>query len=452
MVSLNLVKLISVVGILVGILAQPIVGQNCGCAANECCSQYGYCGTSDAYCGKGCKSGLCTACTPPPRPPPPPVVVVTPTCNCKANECCSQYNYCGTSDAYCGKGCKSGLCTASIPPPPPPHPPPPPPVVVVTPTCNCKANECCSQYNYCGTSDAYCGKGCKSGLCTASTPPPPPPRSPPSPVVVVTPTCNCKSNECCSQYNYCGTSDAYCGKGCKSGLCTGTPVSTTPSSPGTPVIPTPSSPGTALGSIVTPAFFSSIIDQAGLWCPAGKNFYTRDAFLEAAKSYPGFGTTGSLDDIKREIAAFFAHVTHETGHFCYKEEIDGASRNYCDAGNSQYPCVPGKGYHGRGPIQISWNYNYGPAGKSIGFDGLKAPETVSNNVVTSFKTAFWFWMINTPIHTYITQNKGFGETTRIINGALECNGGNPGQVQARITYYSTYCKQLGVAPGNNLSC
>ncbi|RZC51217.1 hypothetical protein C5167_019643 [Papaver somniferum] len=339
MVSLNLVKLISVVGILVGILAQPIVGQNCGCAANECCSQYGYCGTSDAYCGKGCKSGLCSASTLPP-PPPPPVVVVTPACNCKSNECCSQYNYCDTSDAYCGKGCKSGPCTASTPPP---RPPPPPPVVVVTPTCNCKSNECCSQYNYCGTSDAYCGKGCKSGLCT------------------------------------------------------GTPVITTPSSPASPVIPTPSSPGTALGSIVTPAFFSSIIDQAGSWCPAGKNFYTREAFLEAAKSYPGFGTTGSLDDIKREIAAFFAHVTHETGHFCYKEEIDGASRNYCDARNSQYPCVLGKGYHGRGPIQISWNYNYGPAGKSIGFDGLKAPETVSNNVVTSFKTAFWFWMVNTPI-------------------------------------------------------
>ncbi|KAI3911839.1 hypothetical protein MKW92_012295 [Papaver armeniacum] len=364
MVSLNLVKLISVVGILVGILAQPIVGQNCGCAANECCSQYGYCGTSDAYWWKRVQIW----------------------------------------SLYC-------LYSSSS---------------------SSSSSRCCLM--------PTAEKGCKSGLCTASTPPPPPPRSPPSPVVVVTPTCNCKSNECCSQYNYCGTSDAYCGKGCKSGLCTGTPVSTTPSSPGTPVIPTPSSPGTALGSIVTPAFFSR------------KNFYTRDAFLEATKSYPGFGTTGSLDDIKREIAAFFAHVTHETGHFCYKEEIDGASRNYCDAGNSQYPCVPGKGYHGRGPIQISWNYNYGPAGKSIGFDGLKAPETVSNNVVTSFKTAFWFWMINTPIHTYITQNKGFGETTRIINGALECNGGNPGQVQARITYYSTYCKQLGVAPGNNLSC
>ncbi|GAY32138.1 hypothetical protein CUMW_281050 [Citrus unshiu] len=45
--------------------------------------------------------------------------------------------------------------------------------------------------------------------------------------------------------------------------------------------------------------------------------YTRDAFLNAANSYPEFGS-GSADDSKREIAAFFAHVTHETGHLCYR--------------------------------------------------------------------------------------------------------------------------------------
>jgi len=29
--------------------------QNCGCASTDCCSQYGYCGTTAAYCGSGCK-------------------------------------------------------------------------------------------------------------------------------------------------------------------------------------------------------------------------------------------------------------------------------------------------------------------------------------------------------------------------------------------------------------
>ncbi|MCL7047457.1 hypothetical protein MKW94_027645 [Papaver nudicaule] len=169
------------------------------------------------------------------------------------------------------------------------------------------------------------------------------------------------------------------------------------------VIAAPTTDGATVASIVTPAFFNGIISKAGAGC-AGKTFYTRKAFLEAAKSYPRFGT-GKLDVAKREIAAFFAHVTHETGH---------SKKNYCQKGNKQYPCVPGNGYHGRGPIQLSWNYNYGPAGKSIGFDGLNAPETVSKNPVISFKTAFWFWMNN--VHSIITTNKGFGPTIRAING------------------------------------
>lgn len=66
----------------------------------------------------------------------------------------------------------------------------------------------------------------------------------------------------------------------------------------------------------------------------------------------------------------------------------------------------------------------------------------------AFRTALWFWMNNVrPV-----LNQGFGATIRAINGALECNGGNPGTVQTRIGYYRDYCNQLGVAPGNNLSC
>jgi chitinase len=33
------------------------------CPNNLCCSQWGYCGTNNAYCGNGCQSGPCT--TPP---------------------------------------------------------------------------------------------------------------------------------------------------------------------------------------------------------------------------------------------------------------------------------------------------------------------------------------------------------------------------------------------------
>uniref|UniRef100_A0A6N2LVX4 chitinase n=1 Tax=Salix viminalis TaxID=40686 RepID=A0A6N2LVX4_SALVM len=239
--------------------------------------------------------------------------------------------------------------------------------------------------------------------------------------VVEAQNCGCAANLCCSQYGYCGTGTAYCGTGCRQGPCSSSPTPTTPSGSG------------SVADIVTPGFFNGIINQAPAGC-AGKSFYTRNAFLSAVNSYSQFGKLGSAEASKREIAAFFAHVTHETGHFCYKEEINGASLNYCDANNREYPCVPGKKYHGRGPIQLSWNYNYGPAGKSNNFDGLNDPGIVSRDAVVSFKTALWFW--KNSVRPVVSQ--GFGATIRAINGN-ECNGGNAGAVQARVKYYRDYC-------------
>jgi chitinase len=238
--------------------------------------------------------------------------------------------------------------------------------------------------------------------------------------------CGCPPNLCCSNYGYCGSGDDYCGPGnCKENC--------------------PSS----VADIVTQSFFNKIIDQAGQGCE-GKSFYTRSAFLDAARSYPAFGTSGSPEFNKREIAAFFAHVTHETGHFCYIDEIHGASKNYCDPSKTQWPCASGKRYHGRGPLQISWNYNYGPAGKAIGFDGLGAPDTVARDVTVAFKTALWFWMQN--VHSKLTSGEGFGATIRAIN-SIECNGGNPDAVKARIKYYEGYCDQLNVQTGSgSLRC
>ncbi|XP_034680143.1 endochitinase EP3-like [Vitis riparia] len=240
--------------------------------------------------------------------------------------------------------------------------------------------------------------------------------------------CGCSSDQCCSQWGYCGTGDDYCGTGCQSGPCTST------------------SNNVSVSDVVTQEFFDGIIDQADSSC-AGKNFYTRAAFLDALNSYPRFGTEGSTDDSLREIAAFFGHVTHETGHFCYIEEINGTSNDYCDEDNTQYPCVSGKDYYGRGPIQLSWNYNYGAAGDSIGFDGLNNPETVATDVDIAFKTALWYWMTN--VHSVIDQ--GFGATIRAIN-SIECDGGNTAAVNARVEYYTEYCNELGVSTGDNLTC
>ncbi|KAI3924511.1 hypothetical protein MKW92_028290 [Papaver armeniacum] len=207
----------------------------------------------------------------------------------------------------------------------------------------------------------------------------------------------------------------------------------------------PSTADTSVASMITPAFFNGIINQAGSSC-AGKRFYTRAAFLEAANAYNKFGNAGTVIKSKREIAAFFAHVTHETGHFCYIEEINRGT--YC-ARSKWYPCAPGKKYYGRGPLQLTWNYNYGAAGQSIGFNGLKNPEIVATDPTISFKTAIWFWMKN--VHQIMTTGQGFGPTIRAINGG-ECKGRKPRAVQARIKFYQKYCSQLGVSAGQNLTC
>ncbi|KHN06179.1 Endochitinase PR4 [Glycine soja] len=113
----------------------------------------------------------------------------------------------------------------------------------------------------------------------------------------------------------------------------------------------------SVADIVTPEFFNAIIDEAEDHC-AGKNFYSRDAFLDALIAYNHFARTASSYDSKREIAAAFAHFTHETRRFCYLGEIEGASKNYCGKTTKKYPCAHDKGYHGREPIQLSWNFNY----------------------------------------------------------------------------------------------
>ena len=103
------------------------------------------------------------------------------------------------------------------------------------------------------------------------------------------------------------------------------------------------------------------------------------------------------------------------------------------------------------------NYNYGAAGDYLDVGLLNNPETVAQDDLTSWKTALWFWNVNTgsvgtTCHTAITSGQGFGETIQIINGGVECNGKSPSSVQDCVSLYTKYCSQLGVDPGSNTSC
>ena len=247
--------------------------------------------------------------------------------------------------------------------------------------------------------------------------------------------------------------------------------------------------GNSLADVLSPEMFAAMfLHQAEDACNASA--YNYDALIEAAQMFPKFGTEGSSEARWREVAAFLANVSHETtggwpeapdGQFawglCFREELacEGTPspcvENYCQSGSTDYPCADGQSYHGRGPLQLSWNYNYGPAGTAIGQPLLQEPFRVAANGVVGWQAALWFWMTTQlpkpSCHDVMTgmwepsaedasagRYPGFGLTVNIINGRLECGAAHAGdtRVEDRIGFYLRYADMLGVSPGDHLAC
>lgn len=199
-------------------------------------------------------------------------------------------------------------------------------------------------------------------------------------------------------------------------------------------------------------------DQFNQMFPGRNSFYTYQGLVEALSAYPAFANTGDETGKKQEAAAFLANVSHETGGLVHIVEQNEANYpHYCDTSQS-YGCPAGNAsYYGRGPIQLSWNFNYKAAGDALGIDLLNNPFLVEQDAAVAWKTGIWYWMTQSgpgsmPAHDAITGGRGFGETIRAINGSIECNGGNPGQVQSRIDKYTQFTQILGTSTGDNLSC
>lgn len=228
--------------------------------------------------------------------------------------------------------------------------------------------------------------------------------------------------------------------------------------------------------------------SSGLWdqmFPNRNALFSYESIIAAASAFPGFCNEGTLDDRKREAAAFLANISHETTGgwptapggpqawgLYFTQEVgceNGACTWYCDSSNVQYPCAPGKTYHGRGPMQLSWNYNYGFAGEALGLPLLTNPDLVTSDGATAFKTGIWFWMTQqnpkpschdvmvgkwtpTSADTMMGRLPGFGMTINIINGGLECSQTTPSKVEDRVQFYLRYTQLLGVDPGANLYC
>jgi basic endochitinase B len=215
--------------------------------------------------------------------------------------------------------------------------------------------------------------------------------------------------------------------------------------------------------------------------PHHNPIYSYEAFIKATASFPLFAGEGSPETRKRELAAFFANCAHETTNggpgaaggtyawgLFYTEELgcaDGHCTVYNTGGTSPYKPVPGKAYYGRGPLQLSYAYNYGQAGADLGLPLLQKPELVSTDGVVAFRAALWFWMqeqrpkpschdvvcgkwVPSAQDRHLGRQPGFGMTINIINGGEECRSKAPEIIrnrEDRIGFYRHFAALLHVS-------
>ncbi|MFE9253199.1 chitinase [Streptomyces sp. NPDC007088] len=187
-------------------------------------------------------------------------------------------------------------------------------------------------------------------------------------------------------------------------------------------------------------------------------FFTYGGLVEATRSYPGFAHDGGPGVARQEAAAFLANVSHETGGLHYVvAQNESTYPVFCDA-TQPYGCPAGQSaYYGRGAIMLSWNFNYKAAGDALGLDLLNDPWLVERDAAVAWKTALWYWNTQTGPgtltgHQAMVRRAGFGETIRSLNGTAECEGGNPAQMEHRVSLYRTFARVLKVGPGRGLTC
>ena len=229
--------------------------------------------------------------------------------------------------------------------------------------------------------------------------------------------------------------------------------------------------------------------------------YTYTNFLKAIAKFPAF--CGDYSDgrnadaiCRKALATMFSHFTQETGGHTiawpepqwrqglfYVRELGWSEENpngygICDTSTWQgetWPCAKFpeghinegqyKSYFGRGSKQLSYNYNYGPFSDAIYGDVnvlLEQPNLVADTWLNLASAVFFYIYPQPPkpsmLHaldgTWVPNahdkagglEPGFGVTTQIINGGVECGGTKEhAQSANRIEYYTAFADALNVA-------
>ncbi|MCV2419082.1 chitinase [Paucibacter sp. DJ2R-2] len=191
-------------------------------------------------------------------------------------------------------------------------------------------------------------------------------------------------------------------------------------------------------------------------------FYTYEGFAQAVRQTPAFAARGSEQQKRQEMAAFLGQIAHESDQLKAQREYRRANWDkYCREQLPGERCAPGQQYYGRGPIQLSWNYQYKAAGEALGLDLWADPDRVARDSTVAWQTALWYWTTQPGVapqssHEAMLAGKGFGATTRAINGVIECDqGADPDtlrKLNRRIDFYRRASSLLEVPLSEPLGC
>lgn len=253
----------------------------------------------------------------------------------------------------------------------------------------------------------------------------------------------------------------------------------------------------------------TLVSQAGFdfLFPLRAPQYTYTGFLQSFAKFPAICATytdGRDSDAicRRTLATMVAHFAQETGahdvhsavpewrqalvhvrEMGWSEDRADGYAGECNPDTWQgqtWPCgtfTDGpnagrfKSYFGRGAKQLSYNYNYGPFSDAM-FGTVRTlldkPELVADTWLNLASAAFFYMYPQPPKPSMMhvidgtwqpnAQDlanglvPGFGVTTQIINGGVECGGSNEHlQSQNRIRYFRAAAAHFGVdVPGNEV--
>jgi len=145
-----------------------------------------------------------------------------------------------------------------------------------------------------------------------------------------------------------------------------------------------------------------------------------------------------------ELALLVGNLAHESGAFQYTEEIACAGVTQVTS-----QCPYGL-YHGRGYIQISWQYNYQACADYWNNQQIVSnPDIVKNDQTVNWQTVQWFWTTSVqPV--LLRDGYTLGASVRAINGGIECDSG-PIAAQ-RVQYIQCFEKNFGVPVDYNTRC